>query len=170
MKSRTTRFSVRRRVTRCFSLQSSRSVTITPARHAIEIRDHHRHARNEFWSVLMRCPFPSSASGMLPRVVAISLRLPKRVWPGSFESRPGGGKPWLGFRIVCKASAGFVGGLQTLASLALKVANVALFSTRRERALCDSTGAVSTGLTRAFVNGRLGAAGQPACRFATGPG
>jgi GT2 family glycosyltransferase len=23
-----------------------------------EIRIHHRHARNEFWSTLMRCPFP----------------------------------------------------------------------------------------------------------------
>ena len=23
-----------------------------------EIRNHHRHARNEFWSVLLRCPFP----------------------------------------------------------------------------------------------------------------
>lgn len=25
-----------------------------------EIRNHHRHARNEFWSTLMRCPFPQA--------------------------------------------------------------------------------------------------------------
>jgi GT2 family glycosyltransferase len=27
-----------------------------------EMRTHHRHARNEFWSVLMRCPFPYMAA------------------------------------------------------------------------------------------------------------
>ena len=47
---------------------------------------------------------------------------------------------------------------------------MALFSTRRERALCDSTGAVSARLTRSFVNGCLGAARRPACRFVIRPG
>ena len=32
-----------------------------------EICVHHRHARNEFWSTLMRCPFPF-ALGSLPGV------------------------------------------------------------------------------------------------------
>jgi len=31
--------------------------------------------------------------------------------PGSFESRPGGGKPWLGCPIVCESVAPFRGRL-----------------------------------------------------------
>ncbi len=33
-----------------------------------EIRTHHRHARNEFWSTLIRCPFPYAASLVAYRV------------------------------------------------------------------------------------------------------
>jgi GT2 family glycosyltransferase len=46
-----------------------------------EIRIHHRHARNEFWSTLMRCPFPF-ALGMLGwRLVSQSLYACRRGWP-----------------------------------------------------------------------------------------
>jgi GT2 family glycosyltransferase len=33
-----------------------------------ELRNHHRHARNEFWSTLMRCPFPQAIGLMAWRV------------------------------------------------------------------------------------------------------
>jgi GT2 family glycosyltransferase len=35
-----------------------------------EIRNHHRHARNEFWSVLLRCPFPYAAGIALYRALS----------------------------------------------------------------------------------------------------
>jgi GT2 family glycosyltransferase len=35
-----------------------------------EIRNHHRHARNEFWSTLMRCPFPQAFGVMAYRVLS----------------------------------------------------------------------------------------------------
>jgi GT2 family glycosyltransferase len=35
-----------------------------------EIRVHHRHARNEFWSTLMRCPFPFAVCILIWRVVS----------------------------------------------------------------------------------------------------
>jgi len=50
------------------------------ARARDEIRIHHRHARNEFWSTLMRCPFPF-ALGMLGwRVVSQSRYACSRGW------------------------------------------------------------------------------------------
>lgn len=33
-----------------------------------ELRNHHRHARNEFWSTLMRCPFPHAFAFLFFRV------------------------------------------------------------------------------------------------------
>jgi GT2 family glycosyltransferase len=46
-----------------------------------EIRIHHRHARNEFWSTLMRCPFPF-ALGMLGwRLVSQFRYASGRGWP-----------------------------------------------------------------------------------------
>jgi GT2 family glycosyltransferase len=45
-----------------------------------EVRVHHRHARNEFWSTLMRCPFPF-AIGMIAWRVFSQLRYAcKRGW------------------------------------------------------------------------------------------
>jgi GT2 family glycosyltransferase len=35
-----------------------------------EIRNHHRHARNELWSTLMRCPFPQAFGIMMYRVLS----------------------------------------------------------------------------------------------------
>jgi GT2 family glycosyltransferase len=35
-----------------------------------EIRNHHRHARNEFWSVLLRCPFPYAPGVALYRALS----------------------------------------------------------------------------------------------------
>jgi GT2 family glycosyltransferase len=35
-----------------------------------EVRIHHRHSRNEFWSTLMRCPFPYALAMILWRVFA----------------------------------------------------------------------------------------------------
>jgi len=33
-----------------------------------ELRNHHRHSRNEFWSVLLRCPFPQCVGLILYRI------------------------------------------------------------------------------------------------------
>jgi GT2 family glycosyltransferase len=33
-----------------------------------ELRNHHRHSRNEFWSVLLRCPFPQCAGLIFYRI------------------------------------------------------------------------------------------------------
>ena len=35
-----------------------------------EVRNHHRHARNEFWSVLLRCPFPYAPGVALYRALS----------------------------------------------------------------------------------------------------
>ena len=35
-----------------------------------EMRNHHRHARNEFWSVLLRCPFPYAPAVALYRTLS----------------------------------------------------------------------------------------------------
>jgi GT2 family glycosyltransferase len=35
-----------------------------------EIRNHHRHARNELWSTLMRCPFPQALGVMAYRMLS----------------------------------------------------------------------------------------------------
>jgi GT2 family glycosyltransferase len=43
------------------------------SRERSEIRNHHRHARNEFWSTLLRCPFPF-ALGMLAWRIFSQLR------------------------------------------------------------------------------------------------
>src|SRR5262249_50348186 len=89
---------------------------------------------------------------------------------GRFESRPGGGKRSLEFRTAWQSVIRFRGRVINAGFACLRVANVALFSTRRERALCDSAGAVSTRFTRALANGCLGTARQLACRFVVGPG
>jgi len=38
-----------------------------------EIRNHHRHARNELWSTLMRCPFPHVIGLILYRIISQAL-------------------------------------------------------------------------------------------------
>jgi GT2 family glycosyltransferase len=45
-----------------------------------EIRIHHRHARNEFWSTLMRCPFPFALSISAWRVFSQFRYACKRGW------------------------------------------------------------------------------------------
>lgn len=60
-------------------VDSGREVLYTPAvtiRHhfswvgRVEIRTHHRHARNELWSTVMRCPFPQMLLMIAWRVVS----------------------------------------------------------------------------------------------------
>src|SRR5919198_3797923 len=48
------------------------------ARH--EIRIHHRHARNEFWSTLMRCPLPFAVGMVVWRVLSQFRYAWKRGW------------------------------------------------------------------------------------------
>jgi GT2 family glycosyltransferase len=45
-----------------------------------EIRIHHRHARNEFWSTLMRCPFPFALGIIAWRVLSQFRYACKRGW------------------------------------------------------------------------------------------
>jgi GT2 family glycosyltransferase len=45
-----------------------------------EIRVHHRHARNEFWSTLMRCPFPFALGILAWRVLSQFRYSCKRGW------------------------------------------------------------------------------------------
>ena len=45
-----------------------------------EIRIHHRHARNEFWSTLMRCPFPFAPGIAVWRVLSQFRYACKRGW------------------------------------------------------------------------------------------
>src|SRR5262249_1001106 len=84
---------------------------------------------------------------------------------GRFESRPGGGKAWLEFRTAWQSVNQFRGRVTNAGFACLKLANVALFSTRRERVLCDSAGPVSARFTRALANGCVGTARQPAWRI-----
>ena len=46
-----------------------------------EIRIHHRHARNEFWSTIMRCPFPFALGILAWRVFSQFRYACKRGWP-----------------------------------------------------------------------------------------
>ena len=46
-----------------------------------EIRIHHRHARNEFWSTLTRCPFPFALAMLAWRVFSQFRYACKRGWP-----------------------------------------------------------------------------------------
>jgi GT2 family glycosyltransferase len=45
-----------------------------------EIRIHHRHARNEFWSTIMRCPFPFALGILAWRVFSQFRYAGKRGW------------------------------------------------------------------------------------------
>src|SRR5437867_10087984 len=45
-----------------------------------EIRIHHRHARNEFWSTVMRCPFPFAIGVAAWRVLSQFRYACKRGW------------------------------------------------------------------------------------------
>jgi len=46
-----------------------------------EIRNHHRHARNEFWSTLLRCPFPFAVGIAAWRVFSQLCYACRRGWP-----------------------------------------------------------------------------------------
>jgi GT2 family glycosyltransferase len=52
-----------------------------------EIRNHHRHARNEFWSTLMRCPFPQ-AFGVIAYRIFSQARFAARRGPGWLIREP----------------------------------------------------------------------------------
>jgi len=61
------------------------SPTITIRHHYVsrardEIRNHHRHARNEFWSTLMRCPLPFAPGMIAWRVFSQFRYACKRGW------------------------------------------------------------------------------------------
>ena len=78
-KSQTTVFNVSRRVT------SDVSPVITIHHHYSgqarnEIRIHHRHARNEFWSTLIRCPLPFAVGMIAWRVFSQFRYACKRGW------------------------------------------------------------------------------------------
>jgi GT2 family glycosyltransferase len=45
-----------------------------------EIQNHHRHARNEFWSTLMRCPFPFALGILTWRIFSQFRYASKRGW------------------------------------------------------------------------------------------
>src|SRR5262249_2491352 len=76
----------------------------------------------------------------------------KEALAGRFESRSGGAKRWLEFRTAWQSVIRFRGRVINTGFACLRVDNVALFSTRRERVLCDSAGAVSPKRTRVLVN------------------
>ena len=74
-----------------------------------EIRIHHRHARNELWSTLMRCPFPF-ALGMLPGAFSRSFVMPASgAGRGSFANPLVVRRRWLEFRIVFESAGLFHG-------------------------------------------------------------
>ena len=81
-----------------------------------EIRIHHRHARNELWSTLMRCPFPF-ALGMLPGAFSRSFVTPANAGGRGWFANPSGGhRPCSEYSVLCsETQACFVGRLQTLA-------------------------------------------------------
>ena len=76
----TTVCNVWRRVMMCSSLRLSPFVTITPVQARDEIRIHHRHARNELWSTVMRCPFPFALGIAAWRVFSQFRYACKRGW------------------------------------------------------------------------------------------
>lgn len=57
------------------------------ARERSEQRNHHRHARNEFWSTLMRCPFPLILM-VLPYRIFSQARFAARRGPGWLVREP----------------------------------------------------------------------------------
>jgi GT2 family glycosyltransferase len=52
-----------------------------------ELRNHHRHARNEFWSTLMRCPFPQALLFLAYRILS-QARYAARRGPGWLVREP----------------------------------------------------------------------------------
>ena len=74
-----------------------------------EMRIHHRHARNELWSTLMRCPFPFALE-CLPGAFSRSFVMPANAaGPGSFGNPSGGARRWLEFPIVFESAGLFHG-------------------------------------------------------------
>ena len=61
-----------------------------------EIRIHHRHARNEFWSTLMRCPFPFALGLLAWRVFSQFRYSCKRGWSWEFRIAFGNVGPFHG--------------------------------------------------------------------------
>ena len=52
-----------------------------------ELRNHHRHSRNEFWSVLLRCPFPQCVGLVFYRIFS-QLRYAGKRGPGWIVREP----------------------------------------------------------------------------------
>ena len=74
-----------------------------------EIRIHHRHARNELWSTLMRCPFPFAVGIAGWRVFSQFRYACKRGWSWVVREPFGGARRWLEFRIVFESAGLFHG-------------------------------------------------------------
>ena len=86
-----------------------------------EIRIHHRHARNELWSTVMRCPFPFAVGIAGWRVFSQFRYACKRGWSW-VDSRTQLVVPGAGWNSILssKTQACFMGRLQTLACVALE--------------------------------------------------
>ena len=74
-----------------------------------EIRIHHRHARNEFWSTLMRCPFPFAVGIVAWRVFSQFRYACKRGWYWVVREPVWWGRRWLEFHIVFESAGLFHG-------------------------------------------------------------
>ena len=75
-----------------------------------EIRIHHRHARNELWSTVMRCPFPVCTWHRCAGAFSRSFVMPANAaGRGSFGNPAGGGRRWVEFRIVFESAGLFHG-------------------------------------------------------------
>ena len=87
-----------------------------------EIRIHHRHARNELWSTVMRCPFPFAVGIAAWRVFSQFRYACKRGWSWVIRepSLVVAGVGWNSV-LSSKAQACFMGGLQTLARDCLRI-------------------------------------------------
>jgi GT2 family glycosyltransferase len=61
-----------------------------------EVRIHHRHARNEYWSTLMRCPFPFAVGMLAWRVLSQFRYACKRGWSWVIREPVWWGEVWAG--------------------------------------------------------------------------
>src|SRR5713101_3698817 len=144
MKSRTMRFSVLRRDTRCVFLPSSPSVTTTPDKFAAKCRVIIVMLATNSGACFCGAHFRMrQAWRFTARYRNFGTHVEEGL-AGRFESRPGGGKRWLEFRTAWQSVIQFRGRVTSSGFACLRLANVGLFSTRREGALCDSAGAISS--------------------------
>ena len=87
-----------------------------------EMRVHHRHARNELWSTVMRCPFLFALGILcLARFLAVSLCLQTRVVVGRSRTGMVGAAHWLEFRTVFETAGLFHGLVTNAGSRCLRI-------------------------------------------------